>query len=456
MDNIEILISDADPAKRHNVGGPGPLQLQDPGPVFSQTPQPVGDSKRFRGWRVFATVSTIAAVASGIVVWASWEAPNATGPAGRTALVPEDPTTGPSESASTDDYMVSKIDYGLPNFLVPAHQDVYFQDNDACNALDLRTIKLEKLDGSHAALPYDVNAYPVVGCMDDYAAIQSTDLAFANGYNADGGSGIYIARWVDGAWIVDEQQSRGINNSLGFPVMGWPALRAMGNPRDSASKPEQLERLRKMGLDDKGIVRLMGPDTASWMGKAASNEFHEYSNMLLSITYPYWELKESMFDEGGNPIADDVKSDLTEAERYDLQAFDIRGKQVLKLVSVKKGSLFEPTDCSDPETSYRLDGESPSRVLADSGALKLALITKKTVDGDEHSWVGLFPGDMPATGRACDVRLGVDRKDRTLFATEWVGPMGFKNQAERDAYLKSPEYTDAKKVASLLTFDHVG
>ncbi|GAA1498886.1 hypothetical protein GCM10009628_38910 [Paeniglutamicibacter kerguelensis] len=312
------------------------------------------------------------------------------------------------------------------------------------------------MDGSHTGLPYNVNAYPVVGCVDDYAALQSTDLAFESGYNADGGSGIYIARWVDGAWTIYEQQIRGINNSIGFPVMGWPAMRAMGNPRDSASKPEQLEKLRKMGLDDKGIERLLGPDTASWMGETTSSEFHEYANTLLSITYPYWELKESTFDEVGNPVTDDMKIDLTDAERYDLLAFDIRGKQVLKLVSVKKGSLFEPTDCSDPETTYRLDGESPSGAVADSEALKLALITKKTVDGDEHSWVGLFPGDMPATGRACDVRLGVDRKDRTLIATEWIGPMGFKNQAERDAYLKSPEYTDAKKVASLLTFDHVG
>lgn len=102
MDNIEYLISDADPAKRHNIGSAGPLQ--EPGPVFSQTSRSIGTNKRSRGWRIFAAATTVVAATAGIVVWAPWEAPNATDPAGHTTLVPEDPTEDPSQSASTDDY----------------------------------------------------------------------------------------------------------------------------------------------------------------------------------------------------------------------------------------------------------------------------------------------------------------------------------------------------------------
>ena len=451
MDNIEKLISGADPAKQENAGGPGPLQLQDPVPIFTQSPWPIKRASKANGWRIFAAGTAVVAVTAGIIVWSPWNAPPVTVPAAPTTTLPVDPSPDPSGSASIDDSYRPQTDYGLPNFLVPAHQNVYFEDSTAGNALVVSTLVVRTSAGILGTLPGGPAAHPVIGCRKGVATIMTSDMA--SDRSAAPGTlpeGIMVARWKDDARSIEVPATVGSEHEM----FTWPQLRAQGNPESAARI--MAGQLNDMGIKPEDSTKLMGPNVPSWMGKTASTDFIEYGNRLVSFTYPNWEFKESMSDENGNPIAEEKGTELTEAARYDLQAFDSRGKQVFGLISVKKGSIFEPTACSDPETTYRLDGESPSGVTADSGPLKLALITKTTAEGGEHSWVGLFPVSLPATGKACNVRIGVDRKDRTLMLTEWVGPMGFKDQSERDAYLKSPEYADAKKVASLLNFDHVG
>ncbi|MFJ6419284.1 hypothetical protein [Paeniglutamicibacter sp. NPDC091659] len=92
----------------------------------------------------------------------------------------------------------------------------------------------------------------------------------------------------------------------------------------------------------------------------------------------------------------------------------------------------------------------------DSGPLKLALRTETAKDGNPYSVVGLFPAGLPATGKACDVRLGIDKGDRTLMLGQWNGPHGLQEQKEIEAHLKSVEYSEAKQVAASLDFDHLG
>jgi hypothetical protein len=116
----------------------------------------------------------------------------------------------------------------------------------------------------------------------------------------------------------------------------------------------------------------------------------------------------------------------------------------------------EPTDCTETGSTYQLDGESPSGVLTDAGPLKLALRTDTAPDGSRRSVVGLYPADLPSTGKTCDVRFGVDIGDRTLMLTQWNDPMGFRNQAEINAYLGSVEYTQAKAVARSLVIQDLG
>lgn len=450
MDNIEKLISDADPAKRKDIGAPGGLQLQDPVPVFSQIPRPERASHPSKGWTIFTAGAAVAAVTTGILVWSSWNGQPNSGPAAPSIVQSQEPNTDPSQSASIDDLMLPNIDHGLPNFLVPAHQSLYFQDSAACNALDVSTIVVRNPEGTLGTLSGGPTAHPVIGCNNGVATFMTSDIA--SDRSAAPGTlpeEIMVARWKDGAWSIEVPAVPGAEPEM----FTWPQLRTMGTPDTAAQRMEG--QLRAMGIKNADAAALLGPDVPSWMANKASTEFHEYGNQLLSVTYPYWEMHESMTDENGNAITDEKGIGPDQAARYDLQFYDGRGKQVFNLTKVKKGSVFEPTSCSAGEGTYRLFGESPSGVVVDSGPMKLALMTRSTSSGDEYSRVGLFPGDLPATGSACDVRLGVDRKEHTLFASEWMSPSGFKNQAERDAYLKSPEYADAKKVASLLTFDHI-
>ena len=129
---------------------------------------------------------------------------------------------------------------------------------------------------------------------------------------------------------------------------------------------------------------------------------------------------------------------------------------MISLTSLRKGAVQEPTDCTEAGSTYRLDGESPSGVLADAWQLKLALRTDTARDGSRRSGVGLYPTDLPSTGKTCDVRFGVDIGDRTLMLTQWNDPMGFKNQEEINAYLGSVEYAQAKAVAKSLAIEDLG
>src|SRR6185312_15805492 len=126
MDNIEKLISGIDPTRRDNIGDPGPLQLQDPVPVFSQRPVQVNPGNSWDTWRILVAGTAIAAAAVGLAVWAPWQAPTGTGPASPTIPTTGSPTTGPSPSSSVDGSALPRVDHGLPNFLVPASQNVYF------------------------------------------------------------------------------------------------------------------------------------------------------------------------------------------------------------------------------------------------------------------------------------------------------------------------------------------
>lgn len=446
MDNIEKLISNADPAKRKDSSGPGALDLREPTPTFAQHPRPATRSRRTFGWKMVTFGTAIAAATAGIIVWSPWQVPVNNGPAGPTINVTESPSTGPT----TED--------GLPNALVPAHSSVYFEDSAACAALDLRTIKVTMLSGIVRALPIKPSAFPVVGCVDGIAAIQTTDLSaetLDDLVSISGTGGILIARWTDGTWSILEKENPGVLNDEGVPLLAWPVLRGWGNVADLDIKPDQEGRIRALGLDEKIIGKLLGPNVASWMGNEASTDFQVHRNTLLSVTHPGWEIGESMWDVDHNDLTGEETKRPDKSAVYIVTFHDSRGKQVFKAMSEKYERQYQGAPACFETATYRLDGESPSGAVADAGPMKLALMTTTKADGSELSRVGLFPADLPATGDDCDVKQGVDVDGRVFSATEWTPYMGFKNQAERDAYVKSPEYTDAKKVASLLTFERI-
>ena len=443
MENLEKLISNADPANLHNIGGPGPLDLREPAPTFAQSPRTKTRHRHASGWKTVAVGTAIAAVTAGIIVWSPWQLPANNVPAAPAINV----TETPSPETTPDD--------GLPNMLVPAHASIYFEDSTACNALDLQSIRVTMLNGVVRHLPNKPNAFPVVGCVDGTAAILTSDSAIEWTVEMGGSAGILIARWTDDKWTILEKENPGSLNDEGLPIMAWPDLRGNGRFSDLDVKPDQKGRIRNLGLDEKIIGKLLGPDVASWMGKEASTDFQVHRNTLLSVSHPGWEMHESMYDADHNDFTEEQAKRPDKSENYVLSFSDSRGKDVFKVMSEKYSSQYGAGDSCPENETYRLDGESPSGVVVDEGPMKLALMTTTKSDGSQLSNVGLFPGDLPATGNACDVKSRVKLDGRMLSVTDWISNMGFKNQAERDAYVKSPEYMDAKKVASLLTFNRL-
>lgn len=445
MDNIERLLSQADPAKTEDIGGPGALILEDPVPVFSQTHPAAHRPKKTVRWQLFAASTAVAALAVGIFVWSPWNAP-APGPA-----LPAGPLPTPTPSSSIDDLSHLLTDKGLPNFLVPASQQTYFEDSAACNALDPATIQLRSETGALGTLPGGAPNYPVIGCANGTATFMTADRARAVSAETEMiPQGIMVARWKDSVWSIEISEASTRDDEF----FTWPEMRAQSGIE--VAETYMATQLRWMGIDEADAQVLLGPNVPSWMGQKPSDEFLDYGNTLLSFSHPEWELREKMLDEQEKPIIESKGVDPRDAALYELLGFDSRGKQVLYLTSTKKGLVFEPRrDCATDGT-YRLDDESPSAVVADSGPLKLAIITTQPTVGAEYSFVGLVPEDLPASGNRCEVRIGVDIKDRTWQVTEMLGPLGFADQVERDAYLTSPEYLDVKKFAASLELGTTG
>lgn len=442
MDNFEKLMKNSDPAKRNNIGGPSPLDLRAPAPVFTQNPVKSKRSKFTNGWRAFAVGTAVAAVTAGIIVWSPWNMPLSVGPAGP-VIPPISGTKTPSTGPDTNEV--------LPNSLIPAHPSVYFEDSAACNALDLKTITIKFSDGSEETLPNNPKMFPIAGCVDGTASILTSDLATAWIEKFNGGQGILIAKWKDDSWNILEKDNPGAIHGDGFPLLSWPQLRGMGNLDNWPIKPDQSARIKDLGLDEATIGKLLGPDVPSWMGKSVSPVFETYENNLFSVSHPGWEKRESMFDADKNEITGEARNNPEKSSWYDLEFFDARGKTVFSMTIADPSEILGSEKCTENGT-YRLDGESPSGIVADAGPLKLALMTLVPADGSAPiSQVGLFPGDLPVTGGDCAVYdYFVDVQGQKVKLNEWNVSMGFKNQAERDAYVNSPEYADAQKVAASL------
>lgn len=457
MDDIERLMRSADPAAES--GGPGPLRLDAPVPVFSQARNPghpessVRKSRpRRNGWRFAVAGMVVAAVATGAIVLSSplnSPSPNP-GPAAPVAPEPADP----SQSSSDVRPPLGPNGSGLPHGLVPAYPGVAFGDSAACKALDPAKIEVTRLDGSIASLPGEAADHPVIGCLDNMATFLVSEAGRAVANEQGLPEGILLARWKGGTWRIDVAANHGPTDG---PVRSWPQLRAETGAGGADTETWMKAQLSDLGIKPAQAATLMGPNLPSWMVEAKPLEFITSGSGALEVTYPHyagsdsWMWEETNTDDSGAQM--DFKAEFGESASHTTRMFDAAGKQVFSFSSRKPGILQQAT-CADPEATYRFDGVAPSATVVDGGVLELALITVTGSNGvvfpELGSTPGLFPAGTPTTGRYCDLPREIPFNGRMLEVGRWMAPMAFKDAAERKAYLESSEYKMAVTVAAKL------
>jgi hypothetical protein len=451
MDNIEQLLRDADPRASRDSGGPLPLDLSDPAPVFIQ--RPVAEPpKEPRHWLPVAlgAMATAAAVAA-VVVWAPWNAPApdplpATPPT-HTTTVPE-----PSESGAADP-TGTPAPAAWPNGLFPAWAGAHFADDAACHALAVPQIKVQDAGGKLSNPGYDAKAFALIGCLEGYAAFTPTDRFRVEQNIDDTSGGMLLAKWNPESkqWVSSPSQIGDDGVEVQPEYLSWPLLRGYTYEPDETPAERMDRAIKHLGIDAKLAETLLGPNVPSWMAADSGDAPVTFSNSVLELTHPAWTKHESMRAAGGK-VLDPATTDPKDAATYQLMFFDAHGKAVFNLglfPDDRSGDAADNT-CNDPSATYALHGLAPTSVVADEGKLALGLVTETDVFGIERSTVSLVPAGSPAQGKMCDLPTAFHLDGRMLQSDAWTGYLGFKDAAERNAYLEATEYQRAREVAASL------
>ncbi|MDO2932821.1 hypothetical protein Q2T94_00675 [Paeniglutamicibacter sulfureus] len=451
MDNIEQLLRDADPRMRRDSAGPLPLDLEEPRPVFTQ--QKVRETpKQRRSWRPVAVggMLTAAAVAA-VIVWSPWNAPL---PDPLPAITPTPSPTAPvpSETGAADPTSQPES-LQLPNELFPAYDGAHFADDEACSALSLPEMQFADGNGKLSNPGLDAESFSLIGCLEGFAAFTPSDR-YRTELNVDDVSGgMLIAKWDPdaGRWVSSPLKIAEDGVEVHQEHLSWPLLRGYTYEADETPEKRMDRAIKDQEIPRQVAATLFGPNVPSWMEAENGAERVAYGNSVLEVTHPSWSMYENMRDEDGKAM-DPATADPRDAATYQLMFFDAHGKAVfnLGLFPDDRPGQDGSESCGDPEGTYTLHGLNPTSVEVDEGKLGLGLVTQTDVFGIERSVVSLVPVDSATEGKLCDLATAFHYQGKMVQSDAWTGPMGFKNAAERDAYLESSEYLRAIEVAESL------
>ncbi|MBV1780477.1 hypothetical protein KRR55_15275 [Paeniglutamicibacter sp. ABSL32-1] len=451
MDNIEQLLRDADPRMHRDSGGPLPLDLDEPGPVFAQ--QPVHKSARQRrSWVPVAlgAMVTAAAVAA-VVVWSPWNAPL---PDPLPAITPTPSPTAPAPSGTgTADPTSRPESLQLPNGLFPAYDGAHFADDAACRALSLPEMQFADVNGKLSNPGLEAEAFALIGCLDGFAAFTPSEQYRTELMVDDVAAGMLIAKWNPeaGHWASSPVKLAEDGVEVHQEYLSWPLLRGYTYEADETAEQRMNRAIKDKGIPAEVAETLFGPNEPSWMETETGAERITYDNTLLEVTHPSWDMYEIMRDQNGK-VLESAVADPREASVYQLMFFDSHGKAVfnLGLFTDDRAGQDESETCDDPSGTYTLHGLSPTSVAVDEGKLALGLVTETDVFGIERSTVSLVPADSATEGRLCDLATSFHLDGKMLQSEAWTGYLGFKDATERTAYLQSSEYLRAREVAASL------
>ncbi|MFL4476491.1 hypothetical protein ACIPVK_21045 [Paeniglutamicibacter sp. MACA_103] len=452
MDNIEQLLRDADPRMLRDSGGPLPLDLDEPGPVFVQRPVRQAPRPR-RSWGPVAlgAMLTAAAVAA-VIVWSPWNSPQPyPGPA--VTPTPSPTAPAPSETGPPADPTSQPESAPLPNGLFPAYDGVHFDDDKACRALSLPQMQVADAQGKLSRPGIDADAYALIGCVKGFAAFEPSQEYVAQ-LNVDDTSGsMLIAKWdaASSEWISSPSRN-GEDGVEGSPeYLSWPMLRGFTYEADETPEQRMDRAIEELKITEQVAEALFGPNVPSWMENETGVERVTYGNSVLEVTHPAWTRSESLHDSEGKAM-DPETADPKDAATYHLTFFDAHGKAVFNLGLFPDDRPGEDTGmtCDDPAATYVLHGLTPIPLAVDEGKLALGLVTQTDFYGIERSVVSVVPADSATEGKRCDLVTAFHVDGRMLQADVLTGYLGFKDAAERTEYLQSSEYLRSIEVAESL------
>ncbi len=407
------FIMDSDSAPTGDVTGAG----DDEDGAFSDDRPVVVPMRRRRVAAAVAGVAAAAAVAGAIVVGG--------------ALEPQDPmpaaTTGPSPSSAPTEEATADPSSGPTGDPTPEPSGVPTGPPAAegCRAQDVNVI-MEQGSDFMSTTPLTTNPeyYPVVGCTDDWMAMELTD----EGYTADpkdgGNAWFYIARRVNGQWLVDL-------DTYGT-VLKWDT-----HAHPDGRTPQEVMDQRFI---DAGIPVELRPELVG-EGPSASELRKTHQLTDLGVVF------ETRGDWDVVPASQGV--DLVNAE----------GTKVANLQHSNASGLGGA--CSEDPVPWEELGEVPVSVTGPGGIEVAARFTLRIFEGDPLvAAPSLIGADQPSSGESCMLYNAVTGSETGLLALtttfmfspyERGSAFEFGSMAEAEAYAASEEFAQLAEVADSIT-----
>ena len=406
---------------------------------------------------VGAMATATAAAVAAVVVWVPWNAPapdpQPAAPPTQTSTIPEPSESGAAEPTGTPDPTGAADPAAWPNALFPAWDGTHLADDEACRALSLPEIMVEDAKGKLSDPGIDAKAFALIGCLEGFAAFTPTDRFRAEERIEDTSGGMLLASWnpETKAWISSPSKIGADGVEVHPEYLSWPLLRGYTYEADQTPEQRMDLAIKDLGIDEEVAKTLFGPNAPSWMESDSGAAPVTYGNSVLEVTHPAWTMHESMYGTGGK-VLDPAATDQKDAATYQLMFFDSHGKAVFNLALFPDDRAGEGADetCNDPAATYTLHGLAPTSLVVREGKLSMGLLIEKDYFGITRSSVGLVPAGSPAEGNLCDLPTTFHPGGKMLQSDAWTGYLGFRDAAERNAYLDSTEYQRAREVAASL------
>ncbi|GAA2176650.1 hypothetical protein GCM10009784_23980 [Arthrobacter parietis] len=456
MDRIENLIRGLDPVRAERESSDSPTEIialpagngqQEPGVTMNTEPidslpivgRETGNEgndafsddrpvvvplrRRRRTAMILAGAAAAAVVAGAVVVGGSLGAESPL-PAGTTNPAPsveptQQRTADPSPSAEPTAEPTAEPSVepsGVPTG-PPADEGCRVQDVDRVmeQGSDFMSLTPFAADPSH---------YAVVGCTDDWMAMELTDAGFEANPQDGGNAWYYVARRVDGQWLVETASYSALTKWEFLPVV------------EGRTPQEVMDQQ----FIDTGIPVELRPELVG-DGPSASDSPETHELTELGVVF-------------------DTRSDWDVVSAS--QGVDLVNAEDTKVANLQHSSASGLGGaCSQAPVPWQELGAVPVSVSVPGGSEVPARFTLRIFEGDPlMAAPSLIGADQPASGESCmlyNVISGPGTGLLALTTTFMFSPyepgsaLEFSSMAEAAAYAQSEEFAQLAQIADSIT-----
>ncbi|GAB2897542.1 hypothetical protein [Neomicrococcus lactis] len=321
----------------------------------------------------------------------------------------------------------------LPNGLVPAHENVFWEDSTACKAFEISKLTIDNPDTNKTELVEGTpEEHPVVGCYQGYAAfVGTTDRDyFAKdlvGGIIEGNRSLFIATWQEGKWAVGAYQDIGSQQTYPNWIPAYPDLRAQpfADPYPNMSSWVDAT-LKAMDVEVDNVWNLLGPNIPTWAPTKAAASWQAVDlSEGLGLTAEKrsdWTLVTKA-------------SGLNDAQKDSAYFFDTYGGMA---VALRPESGNEVTDKIFGDAPYQVLRRENIELSSPQGPLAVALV-QKTAEMKDYVMLSLIPQDLPDEGKRKDLLTDVELPNGAKIRAELVDS-GMTMTSGVENYLANSQY----------------